>query len=396
MTEPIIWHDYNQLPHNPRSQHKCLRCVQESTSGAQPETVRQVFATEIGLVSADVATTTGRQPAESTASEYERGRRDGLEQAAHHFPYWNGKAKYPENCITCGLVRGEHACGKEFNCVRHWCEHIRNLAMTSGTPAPLSSKAIQRLEADMKMDEIKRPLMREIDGIPRRCRIDLATPTESAIRDARQMVEAMPADVRLTDATILLGKAIDKVADYLEDIAAPPPADETLPAGAPREENYAVIEHEVWTCGPAQPSGAQDERLAEAAGNLAWAAEVQLQAGHESRSFKSQHRAKVEYWIKQVRAVLAATREPAAPPPFEILTEAKELLRDCVLPLRVLYAIGKSRSTKPLGKVEIPSWGAPIMERCEELLGQIELFLVADVKVIQSAAPASGTEGRDK
>jgi len=73
------------------------------------------------------------------------------------------------------------------------------------------------------MDEIKRPLPHKFEHeIPRRYRIDLATPVERAIRDARQMVEVMDADVRLTDASELLGKALERVADYLEDVAAPP------------------------------------------------------------------------------------------------------------------------------------------------------------------------------
>lgn len=52
--------------------------------------------------------------------------------------------------------------------------------------------------------------------IPRRCRIDLMTPAELAIYKAAQAVEEMPADVRLTDAVILLSQARDKVADYVD------------------------------------------------------------------------------------------------------------------------------------------------------------------------------------
>jgi len=82
----------------------------------------------------------------------------------------------------------------------------------------MDDKALNRLMADMKQDEVKRPLPHRVDGLPRRCRVDLATPVENAIRDARQIVEAMPADVRLTEATIALGHALDRVADYLEDV----------------------------------------------------------------------------------------------------------------------------------------------------------------------------------
>ncbi len=55
-----------------------------------------------------------------------------------------------------------------------------------------------------------------VDGFPRRNRIDLQTPAEKAIRDAVQAVEEAGADERLTSAVILLGEALDKVADYVE------------------------------------------------------------------------------------------------------------------------------------------------------------------------------------
>lgn len=55
------------------------------------------------------------------------------------------------------------------------------------------------------------------ERIPRRIRSDLATPTEVAIRAAMRAVENMPADVRLTDAGVLLGEALDKVAAYVDE-----------------------------------------------------------------------------------------------------------------------------------------------------------------------------------
>lgn len=51
---------------------------------------------------------------------------------------------------------------------------------------------------------------------PRRIRIDLQTPAEGAIRAAMDAVEALPPDVRLTDAVVLLGKALDRVADFVD------------------------------------------------------------------------------------------------------------------------------------------------------------------------------------
>lgn len=53
---------------------------------------------------------------------------------------------------------------------------------------------------------------------PRRIRIDLFTPAEKAIWDAVQAVEAAGCDVRLTNAVILLGKARDLVADFVDGV----------------------------------------------------------------------------------------------------------------------------------------------------------------------------------
>ncbi len=71
--------------------------------------------------------------------------------------------------------------------------------------------------------EAERPAVRTIreepvsNDIPRRCRLDLNTPAERAIYDAMQEVEKAGADVRLTDAVILLGEARDAVADFVDD-----------------------------------------------------------------------------------------------------------------------------------------------------------------------------------
>lgn len=54
--------------------------------------------------------------------------------------------------------------------------------------------------------------------IPRRARLDQFTPAEKAIYDAVQAIEAMAADVRLTDAVVLLQAARDSVADFVDGI----------------------------------------------------------------------------------------------------------------------------------------------------------------------------------
>lgn len=53
--------------------------------------------------------------------------------------------------------------------------------------------------------------------IPRRCRVDLATPAESKIREAMQIVEELGCDPSLTDAIVLLEGALKKVSDFVDD-----------------------------------------------------------------------------------------------------------------------------------------------------------------------------------
>lgn len=56
--------------------------------------------------------------------------------------------------------------------------------------------------------------------IPRRIDLKRLSPAERDIRAAVQEVESMGADVRLTDAVILLEQAREKVADYIDGIAS--------------------------------------------------------------------------------------------------------------------------------------------------------------------------------
>jgi hypothetical protein len=57
-------------------------------------------------------------------------------------------------------------------------------------------------------------------AVPRRNRVDLLTPAERAIYDAVEAVEDLPPDERLTNAVILLQRARDHVADYVDSCAA--------------------------------------------------------------------------------------------------------------------------------------------------------------------------------
>ena len=54
---------------------------------------------------------------------------------------------------------------------------------------------------------------------PRRADLLRLTAAELAIRQAMAAVEAMVADVRLTDAVVLLGAAKDSVADFVDGVA---------------------------------------------------------------------------------------------------------------------------------------------------------------------------------
>jgi len=56
-------------------------------------------------------------------------------------------------------------------------------------------------------------------AVPRRIDMLRWTPAERAIYEAIQAVEALPPDVRLTDAVILLGQAQTKVADFVDGIS---------------------------------------------------------------------------------------------------------------------------------------------------------------------------------
>lgn len=60
-----------------------------------------------------------------------------------------------------------------------------------------------------------------MDTIPRRARLDQFTPAERAIYEAMKAVEDLPPDKRLTDAVVLLGRARDLVADFVDGVERP-------------------------------------------------------------------------------------------------------------------------------------------------------------------------------
>ena len=64
--------------------------------------------------------------------------------------------------------------------------------------------------------------MQQVDGFPRRNRIDLLTPVEKEIYDLVQKVEDLGADVLLTDVVVKLGEAREALADWVEKDAETP------------------------------------------------------------------------------------------------------------------------------------------------------------------------------
>lgn len=60
--------------------------------------------------------------------------------------------------------------------------------------------------------------MESSDDLPRRVRVDQWTYAEHVIATAMTVVEGVGADVRLTDAVVLLQAAKDSVADFVDDV----------------------------------------------------------------------------------------------------------------------------------------------------------------------------------
>lgn len=61
-----------------------------------------------------------------------------------------------------------------------------------------------------------RPLIDPASNFPRRGQMNAWVDAERAIYEAKQCIETMPADPLLTEATLLLSQAQDKVADYVD------------------------------------------------------------------------------------------------------------------------------------------------------------------------------------
>lgn len=103
--------------------------------------------------------------------------------------------------------------GSESNNAHCWI-------ITPLTPAELPEE-IKLMEATIQPEYKTKPGMIVTDDLPRRIRLDLNTPAELAIRNAMKEIEKMEASTLLTDAVVLLGQALNLVADYIDTSLTP-------------------------------------------------------------------------------------------------------------------------------------------------------------------------------
>lgn len=110
---------------------------------------------------------------------------------------------------------------------------------------PRGAKGVQEALADLCADTEIRQLLASalgndasgvtatstdsVDSIPRRICLDKLTHAERAIHDAMRAVEEAGADVRLTSAIVLLQRAKDKVADFVDGVEPHDPVIEQMP-----------------------------------------------------------------------------------------------------------------------------------------------------------------------
>jgi hypothetical protein len=268
------------------------------------------------------------------------------ELAAHHFPYTIANSKDPETYIVCGLVRGEHACGKKFNCVRDWCEHIRALAATSGTPAPtgpapeypkpcgLCPGQIESVE-DLDWHGLGNcvPICETCDGsgiMP-----DAGSAKESYDHNAVAMIKNLSMLVRRLAHKHHNSKLVTQSLNYLRGEGlqgsvlrepmppAPPPADETLPVGekAPGEDAWLdELEEATATGAWTPPSRAAARTILRAYRANLLAQPIGAQGEGVLTEFEHSEIIRLASYpnngvtiAEYVETLLAAAREPAAP-----------------------------------------------------------------------------------
>lgn len=97
--------------------------------------------------------------------------------------------------------------------------------------------------------------------LPRRAEVDKYTEAEAAIRFAILAVERVGRDVRLTDAGILLARAQNKVADFVDHVDSP-----SLASVAQRERSEMAAMHDMLTRSIDRENRLHDECVAHLGG----------------------------------------------------------------------------------------------------------------------------------
>lgn len=134
------------------------------------------------------------------------------------------------------------------------------------------------------------------DEIPRRARVDLWCDAEKAIQAAVDAVEAMPADVRLTDAVNQLWEARQSVADYVDGVPR------RVPAVVKERDTLARWVREEWAFNHGCPIGA------------IYGDDGELQCNRCGIDFKRTDLEELSQLVTFARAVAAGAKVVPAPP----------------------------------------------------------------------------------
>lgn len=123
-------------------------------------------------------------------------------------------------CPKCGMGEG----GASEMMLTHFCTHKYCPFRDWASAKKVADRAADPYHAALdawKKDGGARPAKRP-DGIPTRIDVNWMTPAELTIRQAMMAVENAGGSGALTDAVTLLSKALDRVADHVENTDPPP------------------------------------------------------------------------------------------------------------------------------------------------------------------------------
>ena len=124
------------------------------------------------------------------------------------------ECKHP-GCCTCPDMPRCSVCNYTAHDAAHLMDHDRckGTIVAHGTPVRLTDPVHV---VHLAPTERPQPQLATDGGFPRRNRVDLFTPAETAIYTAQHAVEDAGASIALTNACVLLAKAREYVADHVE------------------------------------------------------------------------------------------------------------------------------------------------------------------------------------